>query len=64
MLTHQCSRWNVTLSASFMQSRETLLCVVQGANIAAIVTTIILVRRSNSICPYHLKLDLGDCAGC
>jgi hypothetical protein len=36
--------------------REFLMCVVQGVNIAAIVTTIILVRRSNNICPYHRKL--------
>ena len=36
--------------------RDVLLCVVQGINIAAIATTIILVRRSNSICPHHLKL--------
>ena len=33
------------------------MCVAQGVNVAAIVTTIILVRRSNSICPYHLKLS-------
>ena len=32
------------------------MCAVQGVNIAAIVTTIALVRRSNRICPYHLKL--------
>jgi hypothetical protein len=37
--------------------REVLMCVVQGVNIAAIVTTIILVRRSNNICPYHRKLS-------
>lgn len=37
--------------------RETLLCVVQGVNIAAIVTTIVLVRRSNSVCPYHQKIS-------
>lgn len=35
--------------------RDVLLCVVQVINIAAIATTIILVRRSNNICPYHLK---------
>jgi hypothetical protein len=33
-----------------------LLCVVQAVNIVAIVTTIILVRRSNQICPYHRKM--------
>lgn len=39
--------------------REALLCVVQAANITAIVTTIILVRRSNHICPYHLEFALA-----
>jgi uncharacterized protein with PQ loop repeat len=37
--------------------REFLLCVAQGINVAAIATTIILVRRSNNICPYHRKLS-------
>ena len=32
------------------------MCVVQGANITAIVTTIILMRRSNQVCPYHRRL--------
>ena len=36
--------------------REFLMCVVQAVNIAAIVTTIVLVRRSNSICPYHRRI--------
>ena len=36
--------------------RELLMCVVQGDRLAAIMTTIALVRRSNRICPYHLKL--------
>lgn len=36
--------------------RELLMCVVQGVNIAAIVTTIILVRRSNNVCPYHRRV--------
>jgi uncharacterized protein with PQ loop repeat len=35
--------------------RETLLSVAQAINITAIVTTIILVRRSNRVCPHHLK---------
>ncbi len=35
--------------------RDVLLCVVQAVNITAIATTILLVRRSNQICPYHLK---------
>src|ERR1044071_803277 len=36
--------------------RELLMCVVQGVNIAAIVTTIVLVRRSNRLCPYHHRI--------
>jgi uncharacterized protein with PQ loop repeat len=36
--------------------RELLMCVVQGVNIAAIVVTIILVRRSNNVCPYHRRV--------
>ena len=35
--------------------REAMLSVVQAVNIAAIVTTLLLVRRSNQICPHHLK---------
>jgi uncharacterized protein with PQ loop repeat len=33
---------------------ELLLCVVQSVNIAAILTTIVLVRRSNRVCPRHV----------
>jgi len=33
---------------------EVLLSVVQLSNMASIVLTIVLVRRSNNICPYHL----------
>jgi uncharacterized protein with PQ loop repeat len=46
---------SVLLLAYCIFRRDVLLCVVQGINIAAIATTIILVRRSNNICPYHLK---------
>ncbi len=35
--------------------REVLLSFVQGVNILAIAATLILVRRSNQICPYHQK---------
>jgi uncharacterized protein with PQ loop repeat len=35
--------------------RDVLMGVVQGINIAAIATTILLVRRSNNICPHHLE---------
>lgn len=33
---------------------DTLFTFVQGINITAIVATIMLARRSNNICPYHL----------
>lgn len=42
--------------------REFLMCVVQGVNLAAIATTIMLVRRSNNICPYHRRVT-GAVAG-
>jgi len=32
---------------------EILLSVVQLSNMASIVLTIVLVRRSDKICPYH-----------
>jgi len=38
---------------------DTLFTFVQGVNITAIVATIILARRSNRICPYHLKRELA-----
>jgi len=38
---------------------DTLFTFVQGINITAIVATIMLVRRSNRICPYHLKRELA-----
>lgn len=34
---------------------DTLFVFVQSINIAAIVTTILLARRSDRICPYHLN---------
>ena len=34
---------------------EAMLSIVQAVNIAAILTTLLLVRRSNQICPHHLK---------
>lgn len=33
---------------------DILFVVVQSVNILAIAATILLVRRSNTICPYHL----------
>ena len=38
---------------------DTLFTFVQGINITAIVATIMLVRRSNRICPYHLNMALA-----
>jgi len=37
---------------------DTLFTFVQVINITAIMATIILARRSNRICPYHLKTTL------
>ena len=41
---------------------DTLFAFVQVINITAIMATIILARRGNRICPYHLKtaLNSGD----
>ena len=56
------STWVIWLVASILLlsycvlRHEALLGVVQGANLAAIMTTIILVGRSNNICPYHRQL--------
>ena len=34
---------------------DVLFVIVQIINIIAILATIVLARRSNKICPYHLK---------
>jgi uncharacterized protein with PQ loop repeat len=34
---------------------EVLLSIVQISNMASIVMTIVLVRRSNNVCPHHLN---------
>jgi uncharacterized protein with PQ loop repeat len=53
--------WFIWLAASALLltycaiRREVMLAVVQAVNIAAIVTTLLLVRRSNRVCPYHAK---------
>ena len=39
---------------------DTLFTYVQVINITAIVGTIILARRGNRICPYHLKTASGS----
>jgi len=36
---------------------EILMSIVQVVSIIAIALTILLVRRSNRICPYHRKLS-------
>ncbi len=41
------------LTYSWFRS-EMLFVTVQGINILAIVVTILLTRRSNQICPYHM----------
>ena len=54
--------WLIWLAASALLltycvlRREVMLSVVQAVNIAAIVTTLLLVRRSNRVCPYHLNV--------
>ncbi len=54
--------WLIWLAASALLliycvlRREVMLSVVQAVNIAAIVTTLLLVRRSDQVCPHHLKV--------
>ncbi len=38
---------------------DTLFTFVQGINITAILATIMLARRGNRICPYHLEIALA-----
>lgn len=58
------STWVIWLFASLFLSihciarGELLLTLVQFINIMAIGTTILLVRRSRKLCPYHL--GVGD----
>ena len=47
---------SILLLAYCIWRKEALLTVVQVSSIAAIVTTIILVRRSNNICAHHLSV--------
>ena len=55
------STWLIWLLASALLliycilQHDSLFIIVQSINIIAIVTTIILARRSNHVCPYHLK---------
>ncbi len=51
--------WLIWLAASALLlvycvlRREAMLSAVQAINIAAIVTTLLLVRRSDRVCPRH-----------
>ena len=47
---------SLLLLAYCMLRRDFLFIVVQSINITAIVTTIFLARRSNTICPDHLSV--------
>ena len=40
-----------------------MFACVQGVNLTAIATTIILARRSNRVCPYHLEASRRGAAG-
>jgi uncharacterized protein with PQ loop repeat len=57
------STWLIWFIASTLllfyciSGKELLMSVVQIVSIAAIATTIVLVRRSNRICPYHRKVS-------
>jgi uncharacterized protein with PQ loop repeat len=56
------STWLIWLLASMLlliycfAREEFLLSMVQAVSITAIAMTLILVRRSNRICPYHRKI--------
>lgn len=39
---------------------DRLFTIVQCVNITAIVTTIMLARRGNQLCPYHLRTALAS----
>ena len=59
------STWLIWLVAGAMLlsycvfRNDTLFTFVQVINITAIIATIVLARRSNRICPYHLKTTLA-----
>jgi uncharacterized protein with PQ loop repeat len=60
--------WFIWLAASLLLliyctlRREALMSLVQAVNIMAIVTTLILVKRSNRVCSHHLKAAEGRAA--
>ena len=53
--------WMIWLAASTLLlayallRRDVLFVIVQIINILAIVVTVVLVRKSNNICPHHLS---------
>ena len=51
---------SVLLLAYAFLRRDTLFIIVQIINILAIVATIVLVRKSNKICPHHLSVAQRD----
>jgi uncharacterized protein with PQ loop repeat len=59
------STWLIWLAAAALLlsycvfRNDTLFTFVQITNITAIIATIILARRGNRICPYHLKMTLA-----
>lgn len=59
------STWFIWLAASTLlliyciARREILLSIVQICSITAILVTLILVRRSNNVCPYHRSVRDG-----
>ena len=61
--------WVIWLMASTLLlihcllDRDYLFLIVQSINIFAIVTTIILVRRANAVCPYHTAKAEGRATG-
>lgn len=56
------STWVIWLIASTLLlihcilRRDYLFMIVQSINLIAIAITIIVARKSNNICPYHLKV--------
>ncbi len=48
---------SVLLFAYCISRGEVLLSVSQVVNTLSIVTTIILVKRSPTVCPYHRKMS-------
>jgi uncharacterized protein with PQ loop repeat len=56
------STWFIWLVASLLLliycvvRKEVLLSVVQVTNMASIIATIALVRRSNNVCSYHFSV--------